>query len=236
MLDRIKNIFEKLLACTGKNVTCACCGKHAKRFFPAGVVTKRIHARCAFCGSLERHRLVAIMIKQFPFTEKANILCIAPEAPLTNFLKSLFLAKITTLDLLRQDVDIQGDVCALPFSDHTFDAVIANHVLEHVNDDIQAMCELRRILKPNGRAILQTPIHWDLEKTEEDTTAGPEECLRRFGQKDHVRLYGRDFMNKLHSVDWEVQMLPVSQNFSKGEIYKNGLEENEVFFKITRLF
>ena len=231
-LSHFKSIFEHLVAYTGTDVECPCCNRQAKRFFPAGVVTKRAYARCVFCGSLERHRLIALMLKRFPFNENAKVLCIAPEEPLTQCLKSLFSAQITTLDLLRNDVDVKGDVCALPFDSNSFDVVIANHVLEHVADDSKAMRELQRILKLGGKAILQTPVHWDLEKTEEDPTASPAECLRRFGQDDHVRLYGRDFVDRLKNINWKVELLPVIEQFGTADISKYGLENDEVFFKI----
>lgn len=230
--SHFKPVFERLSA-RGAQVECPCCNRLARRFFPAGVVTKRAHARCAYCGSLERHRLVALMLKTHPFVKGAKCLCIAPEEPLTRFLKNVFEAQITTLDLLRSDVDVKGDVCALPFPDASFDIVVANHVLEHVADDQVAMRELRRVLKPGGQAILQTPIHWDLEKTEEDPTASPSECLRRFGQDDHVRLYGKDFVQRLQNIDWQVELISVSSQFKIAEINKYGLESDEVFFRIT---
>jgi len=231
ILSRLKNAFEKFTA-QGNKVECACCGKKSRRFFSAGVVTRRRFARCAHCESLERHRLIALMLKDYPLQKDLKILCIAPEEPLTNFLTNSFHAKITTLDLNRTDVDIQGDICALPFQNKTFDMIVSNHVLEHVPDDIVAMKELNRVLNPGGIAILQTPIHWNLEKTEEDIHATPEECLRRFGQTDHVRLYGKDFEQRLRSIDWNVHFIPVREKYSKDEIIRYGLEDHEIFFKI----
>lgn len=234
ILSRIKSALERFTS-IGENVECACCGHKARRFFAAGVVNKRPHARCAFCESLERHRLIALMLKKFPFTEKAKILCIAPEQPLTQFLKKSFTAQITTLDLNRTDVDVQGDVCALPFPDKSFDVVIANHVLEHVADDQLAMREIQRVLKPQGQAILQTPVHWDLKKTLEDPSATPAECLRRFGQDDHVRLYGSDFVDRLKNIGWNVEFYSVISQFKPEDIKKYGLESDETFFRVTKI-
>jgi SAM-dependent methyltransferase len=232
-LSFIKSIIERLVA-SGEIVECSCCGHKASRFFPAGVVNKRPYARCAFCGSLERHRLVALMLKKLPLIENSKTLCIAPEQPLTQFLKKTFISQITTLDLNRNDVDVQGDICALPFQNESFDVVIANHVLEHVKDDQLAMQEIKRVLKPQGRTILQSPIHWEMEKTEEDPSATPAECLRRFGQSDHVRLYGRDFIQRLQNIDWDAKLIPVSKYFTPAEIKKYGLEVDEVFFQVNK--
>ena len=46
---------------------------------------------------------------------------------------------------------------ALPFADGTFDLVLSNEVLEHVQDDRQAVAEMVRALRPGGRIVLFTP-------------------------------------------------------------------------------
>lgn len=60
------------------------------------------------------------------------------------------------------------DMLDMPFSEETFDMVIANHVLEHVNDADKALAEIRRVLKRDGHAILQTPYSSKLHKTWSD--------------------------------------------------------------------
>lgn len=231
IISRLKNILERLTA-RGSVVQCPCCNRTARRFFPAGVTNKRPYARCAVCGSLERHRLVALMLQAQPPVNTAKILCIAPEEPLTRFLKQTFQSEITTSDLLRSDVDVQADVCKLPFANESFDVVIANHVLEHVADDQAAMRELRRVTKSGGQAIFQTPIKWQNETTDEDPTTTPAERLRRFGQDDHVRVYGRDIVDRLRCANWKVEMIPVHTRFSSADSNKYGLESDEIFFYI----
>lgn len=231
MLATIKNCVENLTA-HGTAVVCPCCGHTARRFFPAGVITKRSHARCAFCNSLERHRLAALMLQKNKPTQNIQLLSIAPEEPLSRFFKNTYNAHITTSDLLRNDVDVKADVCALPFANASFDMIIANHVLEHVFDDSAAMRELHRVIKPGGQALLQTPIHWDNATTDEDIAASPNERLRRFGQEDHVRLYGRDFVARLTQAGWNAEAVVVKDIFSPDEIKKYGLIADEVFFKI----
>mgnify|MGYP001810336952 CR=1 FL=1 len=96
-----------------------------------------------------------------------------------------------------------GSTCApavrlvLTASDHPdacFVFVIANHVLEHVNDDAKALCVILRVLRPGGQAILQTPFAAARRsKTEDPTVRTPSERLRHYGQEDHCRLYGADF-------------------------------------------
>ena len=81
---------------------------------------------------------------------------------------------------------------------------MCNHVLEHV-DDKKALRELARILRPNGVLICTVPIvdGWALSY-ENDQITEPVDRELHFGQSDHVRIYGRDFHDRLHAAGFEV--------------------------------
>ena len=97
------------------------------------------------------------------------------------------------------------DVTRLDLPDANFDVIFCNHVLEHVVDDRSAMRELLRVLRPEGWAILQTPVDLARERTDEDVSVtDPAQRLHRFGQRDHVRRYGRDFFDRLAECGWKV--------------------------------
>jgi SAM-dependent methyltransferase len=82
--------------------------------------------------------------------------------------------------------------------DESFDIVIACDVLEHVPSDLAAMRELHRILRPGGTAILTVPQKDSPATTDEDSSVtDPAERERRFGQRDHVRMFGDDFLDRL---------------------------------------
>ncbi|MFQ6084530.1 MAG: methyltransferase domain-containing protein [Candidatus Aminicenantia bacterium] len=123
------------------------------------------------------------------------------------------------------------DITDIPFPDNHFDCIICCHVLEHVPDDRKAMRELFRILKPGGWAILQSPINLNRDKTFEDPNiVSSEERERVFGQSDHVRIYGRDFKNKLEEVGFVVRVDNYVQKLGDSVIKKYGLMRNEKIY------
>ena len=129
----------------------------------------------------------------------------------------------------------QLDAVALPFADARFDAVFANHVLEHIEDDARALAEIRRVLKPGGFALLQVPIAQRLARTLEDPSARtPAERERRFGQSDHVRLYGLDYPERLASAGFSVRRY--TGHLEQGADFQArwALNPREVLFVATR--
>jgi ubiquinone/menaquinone biosynthesis C-methylase UbiE len=101
--------------------------------------------------------------------------------------------------------DVKADICNLPFEDNQYDVILCNHVLEHISDDTKAMQELFRVLKPGGMAILQIPQDLNREQTfADDTITDQKERAKLFGQYDHVRVYGRDYFDKLRSIGFRV--------------------------------
>src|SRR5256714_11389508 len=86
------------------------------------------------------------------------------------------------------------DLERLPFRDGAFDAILCSHVLEHVSDARRALRELRRVLAPDGWAILQSPIDAARAETYEDPRVVTPAARREvFGQSDHARIFGRDY-------------------------------------------
>jgi ubiquinone/menaquinone biosynthesis C-methylase UbiE len=117
----------------------------------------------------------------------------------------------------------------LPFKENSFDFILCNHVLEHINDDKKAMKELYRVLNKNGTAILQVPINQKSSKTFEDSSiVDKKERIERFGQYDHIRLYGLDYFKKLEAFGFKVDPLKYSKEFTESEIIKYGLIKDEI--------
>ena len=80
---------------------------------------------------------------------------------------------------------VQGDATRLPFADATFDRVIASEVLEHITDDVAAMAELARVLRPGGTMAVTVPA-WMPERV---CWALSDEYHAPFVAGGHVRIY-----------------------------------------------
>jgi SAM-dependent methyltransferase len=217
-----------LISYRGTSVYCDCCQRHFRRFLPFGV-TPRANARCPGCHSLERHRLIARYLSALsPADTPTSALHIAPEACLVPLVRRITTSYVSA-DLYDPNVDVQADLEALPFDDQSFDIVMCNHVLEHVPDDRAALRELRRVIRPGGSAILQTPIDPSRATTYEDPTiVDPRARLQAFNQEDHVRVYGRDFMSRVHEAGFTSEAAITVSLLPPDEIRRAGLWPEEV--------
>ena len=92
---------------------------------------------------------------------------------------------------LYSDVDFRHDIRATGLPDETYDVTACNHVLEHVDGFRIALRELHRILRPGESLVRSFPLDLDVEFLDEDPEVRTEEeRVRRFGQNDHLRVFG----------------------------------------------
>jgi SAM-dependent methyltransferase len=219
--------IKKSIGQLGRKITnlgikyyCPMCSSHIKKLLPFGyhfpVLSEknvigggyRSNSRCKVCYSVDRERLLYLYLKNKTslFSEKTKLLHVAPERALSSIIKQLPHIEYLTADLSSNEVMVKMDITKIQYDDNCFDAVICNHVLEHIIDDTKAMRELYRVLKPNGWAILQVPISRTLAKTYEDTSiVTPEEREHKFGQFDHVRIYASDYVDRLRESGFKVE-------------------------------
>lgn len=217
-------------------VACPCCGARARRFLSFGVVP-RPGAQCPRCGALERHRLLWLWLRDRTdvFTSPVRLLHLAPEPVLRERFERQANLDYVTVDLQSPLADLRADVQRLPFPTGAFDAVIANHVLEHVDDDRAAMVELGRVLRPGGWAVLQVPLDETRETTFEDpAVTDPAARERLFGKDDHVRVYGRDYGQRLRDAGFEVRPEPFARTLGPQAMRRYGLLDEDVYACRTR--
>lgn len=217
---------------TGNKFVCPCCGGHFSKFLTCGVIP-RANAQCPKCGSLERHRLLWLYLKNKTnlFNEKLKVLHIAPEKIFQKTLKSLPNLDYTSADLSADFAMIKMDITSIQYEDNHFDVILCNHVLEHVMDDQKAMKELLRVLKPGGWAILQVPTDTKLDKTFEDPQiVSPEERERSFGRFDHVRVYGRDYGDRLEQAGFTVKVDDYVRELEDDTMQRYRLASEDIYF------
>ena len=237
ILIRLSLIANKVIAVflRGNNVECPVCQGHFSKFLPYGYtkLSSRENALCPSCFSLERHRLLWLYLHERTnfFTDKLKVLHIAPEQCYYKRFKALPNLDYTTGDLVSPIADVHFDIQEIPFEDNTFDVVICNHVLEHVDDDMKAMKEFHRILKSKGFAILQVPQDYNLQHTYEDPSiTDPDEREKHFLQKDHIRLYGIDYADRLTAAGFQVKKDLFVQELPDDVINKYRLPKNEIIY------
>ena len=213
-------------------------GRGYRKFFPYGYGdTQRENALGPGTNSLERHRLLWLYLKNETdfLTAPKKVMHIAPEQCFYGRFKKLKNLDYTTADLFSPLADMKFDVMDIPLGDDLYDVVFCNHVLEHVDDELKAMKELCRILKPGGLAIMQVPQNPDLKKTISDPTiTDPEERHRLFGQYDHVRLFGQDYPDILKKAGFKVEEVDYSKKLTKEEFDKFALPKRELLYVCTK--
>lgn len=206
-------------------------GRSFRKFLPYGYASQRNNALSPSTLSLERHRLLWLYLKNETefFTAPLKVLHFAPEQAFYKRFRKQSNLDYTTTDLESPLADVKADICSLPFSNNSFDIILCNHVLEHIPDDTTAMKELYRVLKPGGTGIFQIPLDPGRATTfEDDSITDPKERTRIFGQYDHVRIYGRDYFDKLRQTGFDVCEIAYASRLTPSEVERFCLSADEI--------
>jgi SAM-dependent methyltransferase len=161
---------------------------------------------------------------------RKRMLHVAPEACVADILeKHEFINYIS--GGLGPGAMLEIDLTDISFPDETFDVIYCSHVFEHVLDDRKAMGEVFRVLKTGGWAILQVPtaiLHAPGGITFEDPSiVDPIERERLFGQRDHVRIYGKDYHDRLSEAGFTVHGERLSLQDKPADAKRLGLMPQE---------
>lgn len=219
----IKPLFSK------KKVLCPFCNWSGEEFLEHGLKTRK-NARCPKCGALERHRLYYLYLQKIlPKDKNVKVLHFAPERILSDLFRSFENIDYISADLDSEKAMKQEDITKLSFADNTFDIIFCSHVLEHIEDDSKAMREVYRVLRPGGFAILQVPLGKGRKETFEDfSVRSPEEREKVFGQWDHVRIYGQDYIDRLKGAGFEVKIDDFYSALDDGSCTKYALKKEDI--------
>jgi SAM-dependent methyltransferase len=207
-------------------------GKTYRKLLPYGKLKVRENALAPDSMSLERHRLMWLFMKEKTnfFSTKLKLLHIAPEFCFIKIFKSMKNLEYTTADLNSPWADYKIDVHNIPFKENSFDVVICNHVLEHVEDYKKVMSELCRVMKVGSWGIFQVPIDINNPITMEENITSPEERERIYGQKDHLRLFGRDYSKKLAAAGFKVTEVDFIKELSSEQVERYALPKDEIIY------
>ena len=239
LLQRISKPIFKIISIFyyGNKVKCPICKKSFKEFFPYGRETRN-NALCTNCLSLERHRLIYLYLEKETsiFKKKTKLLHIAPEACLINIFKRFDNIEYITADLNSPLADIKMDIHNMPFKEKSFDLVLCNHVLEHVENDIKALEEIKRVLKMDGIGIVQVPFYNPIPKEtlEDKSVTSKKERELLYGQSDHVRKYGKDYRKRLESTGLKTKLKTPDSFLFNADIIRHSIIESEEIFIVSR--
>lgn len=194
---------------------------------------------CPVCFSGSRERLLHAYLQGSGLAKAPRILNVAPER---GIYESLFRKHpgYVAIDINPTRYDYirnieHGDLTRLRYADGSFDLVVCSHVLEHIPDDAAAMREITRVLSPTGKAILQVPFSTKLAKTIEDPDLSDErERERRFGQFDHIRIYGADYFDRLRAAGLAVTFVKAAEAIAPHRVDALNVNPRERIFLASR--
>lgn len=228
---------------------CVLCENNVRKFLPGGRGERvldnlnvvgggyRRNCICPYCHSKDRDRAIWLFLKEQSdfLTKELSVLHISPAEALSNKINLLNNIDYLPTDFTGMRSGIKVDITNTPFPADFFDIILCNHVLEHVSDDIVAMKEIYRILKPGGWALLQVPIAQDINETYEDLSViDQEQRLNKFGQKDHVRIYGIDYEDRLRLSGFIVNKFSFLEVYGEQYTKKYALIKDEIIYQCLK--
>lgn len=240
LLIRLSYPFKKVapLIYKGNKVECPVCERSFRKFLSYGSeVAHREGVLCPYDLTLERHRLMWLYLQKESnfFTDQLDVLHIAPEQCFHKKFKEQENLNYLTGDLVSPIADMHFDLHDIPLEENKFDVIFCNHVLEHVDDALQCMKELHRVMKPGGWGIMQVPQDISRKETYEDPTITSEEDREReFWQKDHVRLFGMDYPDWLRKAGFEVEVYNKEEKLGEDLIERYRLMKKEILYIVRK--
>ena len=215
------NSIKDLILLKKAQCYCSCCHKsfhsfqkatfisHPELFNPHRYENRDQSVVCPYCGAIPRHRIIASWTENhIDELRKSRILYFAPEYSMMLWMKKNRIP-VTTADLFAE-ADLKLDITDICLEDESFDFIFCNHVLEHVKDYHKALSELRRILRYKGNLIISFPIDPKFDTVYEDTADSDKERIEKFGQHDHLRIFGNDSLNILSGAGFKVSEIDLS--------------------------
>lgn len=211
----------------GNKHQCNICNKKLNTF----IILKNKDLLCPFCGSMSRTRRLWRLLNENKSIQ-GKILHFSPSRSLFRKLKSNSAITYFSSDFENEFLaDYHFDIANINQPNETFDLIICYHILEHIFDDVKALKELYRVLKPKGLAYIQTPFKTG--KIYEDySITTPKLREKHFGQEDHVRIYSvKELCKRLENTGFKVTIKSFETD---GNDFYNGFKSPETILEITK--
>jgi SAM-dependent methyltransferase len=228
---RAQRRVERAVFPLGNSVECTFCGWTGWRFLSAGRFN-RPNRLCPGCGSLERYRMLPLVLERRLAGRAAapppRILELAPKPCFTAFCRRRGWRYVSS-DLMSPHAMVRGDLRGMPFASDSFDVIVCFHVLEHIHEDRAAFAELARLLAPGGVAVLCVPIGG--ATTQEGAPEADWERL--YGQHDHVRYYGTDIEDRLRAAGHQVERVDTLTYFAAAQLDRHALRGDDRYLFLT---
>jgi SAM-dependent methyltransferase len=208
----------------GDNVECSCCGRRFRLF----LFSPYQAALCPNCLSFERYRLLSkYLVEELGFGGTDTMLLdIAPIWAFQEFCRRFDKVTYLSIDLVSPMAMRHMDIRELELPDDEFDALVCYHVLEHIDDEMKALSELKRVMKPGAWAVIQVPIY--VEKTISRDALTEWQAKRILVYDGHLRAHGPDeYRQLLESAGFRVDVVPYARKFSKEQLKEFGLDRTE---------
>ena len=168
--------------------------------------------RCPECGSVERTRGVLSWLSSNINISGLEVFAVAPSGSATRFISELEPARFDRCDIRPLNgFEIQADISEMPeVESDSYDFAMAIKVLEHCANDHQAISELRRILKPGGRLIVNGDVRGGTttQEVDEPTSYYGKEAFEEYNIGT-FRRYGLENLTELLSEFFEVKTYEV---------------------------
>ena len=209
----------------GSAVVCPVCERTFSKW-------KKNDQSCPYCHSGTRHKALILYLKSYLGKCRGQIetLLFAPDFGVEGWLRKHSQIKLTTADYSAPKVDHHWDITDIPVDNDSFDLILCSHVMEHVVNDARAYVELHRTLRTGGLLVLQVPYQRNAPHTDEDfSITDPKEREARFGQFDHVRIYGKDLLDRLEAAGFECDVRTAQELFGPEAIKNYGMWNDVIF-------
>jgi len=224
--------FARRTLYAGNQVHCPLCERGFREW-----VGGRPSGRCPGCTAATRTRVLYLLLQDRSdlLGDAGPVLHFAPEPCLRVRIQPVLGDRYVSTDLRRTDVTTQQDITKMTFPNEEFGAVICGHVLEHIPDDRKALSELARVIRPGGNLIVQVPLSLESATDEDSAVIDPAERKRRWGERDHLRMYGLDLSERIREAGFDVDVLRCGTLFEPSRRSRYGLDEKQVVFVGRRL-